>query len=49
MDSDKLNSAEITKMMIGTKPNTYTFTKVISLFPNSCSLTLCRLWLNSCY
>jgi len=30
MDSDKLNSAEITKMMIGNKPNTYTYTKALA-------------------
>ena len=42
MDSDKLNSAEITKMMIGNKPNTYTYTKVSPLFSYSCSSTLCR-------
>ena len=28
MDSEKLDAPEMTKMMIGNRPNTYTFTKV---------------------
>eukprot|EP00092_Neocalanus_flemingeri_P074463 GFUD01092083.1.p1 GENE.GFUD01092083.1~~GFUD01092083.1.p1 ORF type:complete len:242 (-),score=61.64 GFUD01092083.1:780-1505(-) len=30
MDSDKLNSPEMTKIMIGNRPNTYTFTKALA-------------------
>ena len=33
MDEETLNSPELTAKLIGNKPNTYTFTKVMDLIP----------------
>ena len=49
MESDKLNSREMTSMLIGDRPNTYTYTKVYMLYSYYVSSTMYRLSQNSCF
>ena len=49
MESEKLNSVEMTNMLIGDRPNTYTYTKVCMLYSYSSSIIMCRLSQSSCF
>ena len=48
MEIEKLNSAEMTSMLIGDRPNTYTYTKVYTVYSYCSSSTMYRPWQSSC-
>ena len=48
MESEKLNSVEMTSMWIGDRPNTYTYTKVYTVYSYNSSSTVYRPWQSSC-